>query len=940
MAGQLSNTVLDLTIRPRSLDGSMESLRRIKTQKLVRAAAGLDASGVTGPDMTIDLRLIQPRETYGEFHMDITTTHERPVVFVGKIIVCAAHCANNVNIRQIDPRIARPPSLPYMPYLGASDMLQGPSELTMLDIWVPRSKIKVHVVGPGRGNDRVRALKRRLLDFRDVIAGSTPGNDEQMLLEVWLTNEMPRLPNRVDDVNKILAMIHTAIRTNPHASQDLVGPRRDHHAQIKQLRLEESSARLEVEEAARGGAEGPEPARTHFRDAADLATGLGIAEMGEQQFRLARQKIRANVYVAAYGVPTKDGNDDDGNYDVYVLYVCSDWPDLLPRVGEQCEIDLQWNRYNKPAPVDESRLTPEAKADIISNYLCLAMDRAMHRYEAYSHGFLRYIIISFARVLNEEPTVLAEYLKGSPVEYFGLHANAYTYKYMDVVKWYVEGGRADDVRRKGVVGWARTHINGLRLPDFDCPPTFKARRVRMEGDRLPKLVDAAFLAYAPRHLETRPDGTISDTPVRFAGLPLLRDDDSWPDVLKKKEENPRFLKGRIVQPAHEPQLVASLWGINGAAAATKRKNDWGECLLGWSDRWSDFVSFRMENYMDAIPRMINSQGGSNAIEARLYKLMDALQRNQKYVLSANNHPCGLVNIRGGTTGQRQEAVAVLLVAAAVLLRQAKDKGKSDDLSRLMVVCPDAAEADKQALCLHKKPEDVDKGQYAVIRMSAGLPPHHRYTGEMDLYDEQLYLPVVGVPRRLGRVVNMASPGRVNHGVDLSLGERVLQDFATRRGDLHDLPDRTFPRLRGVEVDNRALLGARKEIADHHFNVLSRSHVIVATPTELYELRQAFPSVCMDVGVLAAMDAGKMTEAEWLVAMHACTMAKMRVMEGSVADKPASALSVRDGIISRLAPGSYQARRHLERAKAWTTQMGVSPLKRASDADAAFIDLDD
>lgn len=202
----------------------------------------------------------------------------------------------------------------------------------------------------------------------------------------------------------------------------------------------------------------------------------------------------------------------------------------------------------------------------------------------------------------------------------------------------------------------------------------------------------------------------------------------------------------------------------------------------------------------------------------------------------------------------------------------------------------------------------EEDQYIVVRTSAGLPRDHKHAGEMDLYNEQLYLPAVGVPGRLGRVVNTAGP--LKRGADLPLGDRALQAFATGPG----FHDRTLPRLRGVAIDNKALLDARKKMADDNLHLLSRSHAVVATPTELYPLCQAFPSVCdNDVDVLAATEAGRMTEAKWLVSMHACPRVHMCVMEGSLADSPTSVLS-RKLDISELAEGSLQTRRHLERAK--------------------------
>lgn len=72
----------------------------------------------------------------------------------------------------------------------------------------------------------------------------------------------------------------------------------------------------------------PRDARSPFWDGADLAACLGLAEMGDHQFRLARP----DAWAAAYGVPTT-GPYEDGHYDVYVLYVRTGRPDLPPRVG-------------------------------------------------------------------------------------------------------------------------------------------------------------------------------------------------------------------------------------------------------------------------------------------------------------------------------------------------------------------------------------------------------------------------------------------------------------------------------------------------------------------------------------------------------------------------------------------------------------------------------
>lgn len=196
--------------------------------------------------------------------------------------------------------------------------------------------------------------------------------------------------------------------------------------------------------------------------------------------------------------------------------------------------------------------------------------------------------------------------------------------------------------------------------------------MRIEGDLLPKFVSAAFLAYAPRYLAARPDGTISDTPVRFTGLPLLQKDD-WPGILGDKT---KLVQGRFVQTEHEPQLAANVWGINSAAAATRQYGGRGGYVPERPGRHGDFRPFKLQNY---IVWMFTYREARNAIEARLYDLINTLQGNQRAASGRGpTTPAALSTSRGGTTDERPKAVAVLLVAAVVSRKPDKDKDKGSD----------------------------------------------------------------------------------------------------------------------------------------------------------------------------------------------------------------------------------------------------------------------
>lgn len=89
---------------------------------------------------------------------------------------------------------------------------------------------------------------------------------------------------------------------------------------------------------------------------------------------------------------------------------------------------------------------------MMANYLCLAMDRATHRFRAYTAGIWREVAISFARVTKIKPARVAEELKKYySMKYFGARASDHNQPYKDMLKRYANSGGSEGERRRVVV---------------------------------------------------------------------------------------------------------------------------------------------------------------------------------------------------------------------------------------------------------------------------------------------------------------------------------------------------------------------------------------------------------------------------------------------------------------------------------------------------------
>ncbi|KAL8345894.1 hypothetical protein RB598_000013 [Gaeumannomyces tritici] len=913
-----------------SRDPALEDLYTRKSVTL--KPCGVDIKGVQLTDPSIPgmlqrVSLSQPSYGYGEFHIDVTLASQHSPEArrdaVAKIVVCSKHCVGGAEQREFDVGGHKlSPSL--QAFVGGGEL----AKCVRVRINLLRRGVKILFFPAVIRNNDTDRIKSSLRAFRSSLQKPSP-NIDPITLDLYLVPGDPGFRDKMAMINGILAVAQAP--THPGAAFLLAQPDNDKVVVDRDALLAdfESSAEKEI-----GHQERPEPHRAWFWDAADRSVCLARAEVGAHQLKLQHNSavMEHHVTCAAAGVK---GTRVNGVRAMYMLYVKTDAPHLLPSQGESCGIRFHGVEFTAPQPPkppsDEQKL--RAIATLMTD-LFYDGPSPLTPAAKDTPAFVRSVYQALARFDNREPEhACANIANMGATDFDRLRQSNQSFGWLYQALLPVEvtqGGVTTWRRPKGiyhdtVIKVVRNQPKLLRLPTYDYasrgpPPIFAARRVHLES-ALQNHVSAAFIAYPPIHKFVVAHAGDGHDEVLEAGhfdfhLGGLDTADQRDFAQRVADSSGRF-RCSIVPQWPDAMLTLRLNAID-AAAGQALATDTGRYLLeySWNGQYQDNVA-----RLPALNMLVSQL--NCAPEACISHHFLELDSHQRKIFTPNNFDYGTLSIIGAPGTGKTHAVLVLVLAALMV------KG-----GRVAVVCDNEKQADHFA---------------SRLRTMAAMTPNKREP-ERDLEDGILRVDIIAewdkcaldvLDEVMTKHIAARTGGRrAEHGEPSSLVARVgalINNHPSHSDFRNDLI--SYAAELCMETDFRAR--CRNYVVKIMAGLLNEARAIVTTAVGLHVIRQNAPKILDDVSLIVYPQAADLSETSRLISEVACPNAIVRVLEGSLLEpglvSPGPNASSSSSS-SATTGGPHDRRGRIARARHQSAQLDISAFMRSFAASGAVVHL--
>ncbi|KAL8407341.1 hypothetical protein RB594_006246 [Gaeumannomyces avenae] len=881
---------------------------------------GVELMDPSIPSVSQRVSLSQPSYGYGEFHIEVTLpsqhSPEARRVTVAKITVCSKYFIGEAEQREFSLGGPNPP-----PSLQAFAGGAEPPKYVRVRVSLLRRGVKILFFPAVSRNNDTERIKSSLRAFQSSLQKPSP-NTDPITLDLFLMPGDAGFRDKIAMIDGIIAVVQTP--AHPGAALLLAQPGKvlvDRDALLADF---ESSAEKDI-----GHRERPEPQRVWFWDAADRSVCLARAEVGAHQLKLQHNSAVMGHHVRCAAVGVK-GTRVNGVRGVYMLYVNTDAPHLLPSQGESCSVRFRDVKFTAPQPpkppsdVQKLRAIATLMTDLFYDGPSPLTPAAKD-----TPAFVRAVYCALARFDNREPEHACanikemgwtdfDRLRQSNQSFSGLYRLLLPGQvtHDGVTTW----RRPKGIYYDTVIKVVRNQPHLLRLPTYDYAsggtPLFVARRVHLQ-DALQGQVSAAFIAYAPAHKIVVAHAGDGYDEVLGAGhfdfhLGDLDTADRR-DLAQCVADSSRQFRCSIIPQSPDDILAKRLNAID-AAAGQALTTDTGRYLLEytWNGQYQDNVT-----RLPALNLLVNQL--NCAPEACISEHFLGLDSNQRKIFSraADNFGRGTLSILGAPGTGKTHAVLVLVLAALMV------KGGG----RVAIVCDNEKRADHFASRLRTMagttPNKLEPGRSledGILRVGVIAESDKRAP---DVIDEVLTMHIAA--RTGGR--------RAEHGEPSSLVARVgalINDHPSHSGFRNDLIARAAELCTESDFRGRC----RNYVVKIMAGLLDEARAIVTTAVGLNVIRQNATKVLDDVSLIVYPQAADLSETSRLMSEVACPNAIVRVLEGSLLE---AGLGPGPGP-SPFPSSAATTTGRIARARHQSTQMDVSALVRSFDANGAVVNL--